>query len=129
MQIVVDPVRGVPVYRQIMDQIKLQIAGGLLEPGQELPSTRSLAADLGVNPMTVSKAYGRLESDGVLERRPGLPLVVAEVSDTTLRTRRLEQLRKALSPAATAARQLGVDPAEAVDAFRKLLEEPNDERD
>lgn len=127
MQIVVDPVRGVPVYRQIMDQIQLQVAGGLLEPGQELPSTRSLAEKLGVNPMTVSKAYGLLEGEGVLERRPGLPLVVAEVPDATLRKRRLEQLRHALEPAAAATRQLGVEPNEAVETFRTLLDEMDDE--
>ncbi len=127
MQIVVDPVRGVPVYRQIVDQIKLQVAGGLLEPGQELPSTRTLSADLGINPMTVSKAYGLLESEGVLERRPGLPLVVAEVSDAVLRRRRLDQLRRALGPAAAATRQLGVDPDEAVETFRTVLDEMNDE--
>ena len=100
-----------------------------MEPGQELPSTRTLATALGVNPMTVSKAYGLLEGEGVLERRPGLPLVVAEVSEATLRKRRQEQLRQALEPAAAAARQLGAEPDEAVEIFRKLLESAQDRED
>ena len=75
MILVVDPHSGIPVYRQIVEQIRFQVAGGLLEPGQEIPSTRALSARLGVNPMTVSKAFGLLEQDGVLERRPGRPHV------------------------------------------------------
>jgi DNA-binding transcriptional MocR family regulator len=61
MLIVVDPHSGVPVYRQLMDQIRFHIASGLLKPGDELPSTRALSTELGVNPMTVSKAYSFLE--------------------------------------------------------------------
>ena len=76
MLIVIDPSRGVPVFRQVMDQVRFHIASGLLQPGDELPATRSLSAELGVNPMTISKAYNLLERDGVLERRPGRPLVV-----------------------------------------------------
>ena len=74
MLIVVDPQSGVPVYRQLMDQIKFHIASGMLQPGDELPSTRLLSSDLGVNPMTISKAYGYLEKEQVVERRPGRPL-------------------------------------------------------
>ena len=72
MLLVVDRHNGVPAYRQIMDQIRFQIASGVLRPGDALASTRSLSAELGLNPMTVSKAYGYLEKEGVLERRPGL---------------------------------------------------------
>ncbi len=54
MLIVVDPHSGVPVYRQLMDQIKFHVATGLLNPGEELPSTRALSAELGINPMTIS---------------------------------------------------------------------------
>jgi GntR family transcriptional regulator len=76
--ILVDPHSGVPVYRQIVDQVRFQIASGRIAPGDELPSTRALSKRLRVNPMTISKAYGILEDEGVIERRPGLPLVVAE---------------------------------------------------
>ncbi len=128
MIIVVDPHSGVPVYRQLISQIKFHVASGLLRPGDELPSTRSLSARLGVNPMTVSKAFRRLEQEGVVERRPGLPLVVRALPAAALESNRLAQLRASLGPVATRARQLGVDAVDAIELFRSLLEEENTER-
>ena len=63
----VSPTSGVPIYRQLMDQVRAQIAGGRLAPGEFLPSVRQVAEELEVNPMTVSKAYSLLEQDGVVE--------------------------------------------------------------
>jgi GntR family transcriptional regulator len=126
MILVVDPHSGIPVYRQIVEQIRFQVAGGLLAPGGEIPSTRALSARLGVNPMTVSKAFGLLEQDGVLERRPGRPHVVRERRTAVVHATRVEQLEQALRPVATKARQLELDPDDAVQIFRRLLDE--DER-
>lgn len=122
MLIVVDPSSGVPVFRQVMDQVRFHIAGGLLNAGDELPPTRALSAELGVNPMTISKAYNLLERDGVLERRPGRPLVVAERSPEEIELEKLDQLRSHLSGAVRAARQLNLKPREAVKVFRQMLE-------
>lgn len=121
MLLVIDPHRGVPAYRQIVDQVRLLIASGQLLPGDELPSTRSLARQLGINPMTVSKAYGLLEADGLVQHRPGLPLAICALPAESLEAARLEQLRAALEPGVLAARQLGVSPAKALAAFRSLL--------
>ncbi len=126
MLIVVDLHSGVPVYRQIMDQIKFHIASGLLAPGDELPSTRTLSTDLGVNPMTISKAYGYLEREGVVERRPGRPLVVRDYGDGESRRQKLDQLRASLSRAVTVARQLGIESGEAVNVFDEMLGEATD---
>lgn len=62
-----------PIYRQIRDQIVLGVAKGALRPGDSLPTVRQLAEDLGVNPMTVSKAYTLLREDEiiVIDRRHG----------------------------------------------------------
>jgi GntR family transcriptional regulator len=122
MLIVVDPHSGVPVYRQLMDQVRFQIASGVLEPGDELPSTRTLSAELGVNPMTISKAYSYLERDGVVERRPGRPLVVSAVGRSELDDRRIEQVRQSLAGPVTVVRQLEVDSDEALRLFREMLE-------
>ena len=92
MLIVVDPSSGVPVFRQIMDQVRFHIASGLLKAGDELPATRALSAELGVNPMTISKAYNLLERDGALERRPGKPLVVRELSPSDLEMEKILSL-------------------------------------
>ena len=121
MLIVVDPHSGVPVYRQLMDQIKFHIASGVLGPGDELPSTRSLSAELGVNPMTISKAYSFLEREDVIERRPGRPLIVKAVEAPDLEDRRTEQVRQSLAGSVTVVRQLGVEAGDAVKLFEELL--------
>ncbi len=120
--IVVDPASGVPVYRQLMDQVKFHVASGLLAPGAELPSTRALSAQLGVNPMTISKAYSYLEREGVVERRPGRPLVVKAVAESESESRKLEQLRESLAGSVTVLRQLGIAPARALETFQELLD-------
>ena len=71
-------VSGTPIYRQLVDQTSQLVASGQLAVGEQLPSVRAVAAELGVNPMTVSKAYSLLERDGVILRRRGLGMVVAE---------------------------------------------------
>ena len=71
LQFEIHPSSGVPIYRQIMDQVRAQTASGRLKPGDLLPSVRQMAVDLAVNMMTVSKAYARLEIEGVLERDRG----------------------------------------------------------
>lgn len=127
VMIVVDPSSGVPVFRQVMDQVRFHIAGGLLRPGDELPATRSLSAELGVNPMTISKAYNLLERDGVLARRPGKPLVVAALDAGEIQIEKVEQLRTSLAEAVRVARQLGVPPDEALSIYKELLQGASDE--
>ncbi|MGH8103771.1 MAG: GntR family transcriptional regulator [bacterium] len=61
-----NPSSGVPVYRQIIDQVKHGLASGLLQEGDKLPTVKAMASDLGINPNTVAKAYYRLEGEGYL---------------------------------------------------------------
>jgi GntR family transcriptional regulator len=67
----VDLKSGVPIYRQIIDQVKSAIATGTLGPGDRLPTVRQLAVDLSVNPNTVSRAYNELELTGLVETHMG----------------------------------------------------------
>ena len=129
MLIVVDPQSDVPVYRQLMEQIKLLIASGQLEPGDELPSTRTLSSELGVNPMTISKAYSYLERDEVLERRPGRPLVVKDFDVEELRVRKIDLLREGLAPVVTMVRQLHLEEREAVRVLKEMLSEAGEKRE
>ena len=71
------PESGIPIYRQLIDQIRRLIAAGQLPAGAELPSVRDLAVEHAVNPMTVSKAYALLEAEGLLIRNRGKPMTVA----------------------------------------------------
>jgi GntR family transcriptional regulator len=123
MLIVVDPHSGVPVYRQVIDQIRFHVSTGLLSAGDELPSTRALSTTLGINPMTISKAYSFLERDGVVERRPGRPLVVKAVENSETHARRTDQVREALAPAVRIIMQLGVAPEEAIRTLKEMLKD------
>jgi len=123
MILTIDPHSGVPAYRQIIDQVRFHVTSGLLQPGDEIPSTRALSKELGVNPMTVSKAFTLLEEEGVLERRPGLPHVVRQRSHDATHETKIEQLEETLRPVAVKTRQLGLQPEEATAVFRRLLDE------
>ncbi len=127
--IVVDPSSGVPVYRQLMDQIKFHVASGLLGPGDELPSTRALSSELGVNPMTISKAYSYLEKEEVVDRRPGRPLVVRSRSGEAMADQKVEQLRESLAAPARVARQLEIDREKALELFREMLDSSEEDAD
>jgi GntR family transcriptional regulator len=117
----VDAHSGVPVFRQIVDQIRFHIVSAMVEAGDELPSTRTLSAELRVNPMTVSKAFVLLEQEGLIERRPGLPVVVRALGDDAAERERSELLREALDPAVVIARQLGISITKATAMFREML--------
>jgi GntR family transcriptional regulator len=81
---------GVTIYRQIVNQVKYLIASGLLRPGDELPPIRTLALQLKVTPNTIVKAYGELESAGVIHKRQGSGTFVSEgrARQVALRERR-----------------------------------------
>jgi GntR family transcriptional regulator len=68
---------GIPIYRQLIDQIKQAIRMNLLQAGEQLPSVRKMASVLGINPMTISKAFAQLEIEGVLIRKRGVGMLVA----------------------------------------------------
>ncbi|WP_243667042.1 GntR family transcriptional regulator [Pseudomonas brassicae] len=77
MTLHIEPSSPDPIYRQIVGQITRLISAGQWVPGTRLPSVREVAAAHAVNPMTVSKAYALLESQGLLERQRGKGMVVA----------------------------------------------------
>jgi GntR family transcriptional regulator len=81
---------GVPIYRQIVTQVKYLVASGLLKPGEELPPIRTLALQLKVTPNTIVKAYGELEISGVIQKRQGSGTFVSEAraQQVALRERR-----------------------------------------
>ena len=119
-----DSQSGIPYYRQLMEQVRLHVSTGVLKAGDELPSIRALAVTLGVNPMTVSKAYGYLESEQLLERRPGRPLVVREQTGDQLQLGRLDRLRESLHDSVTLSRRLEVRADDALAVFHELLNQP-----
>jgi GntR family transcriptional regulator len=101
----IDPHSGLPVYRQIMDQVRYYVASGVLQPGDQLPSIRELANKLAVNPTTIVKAYSELEHAGVIEMRHGKGVFVAQHSMRMSDREREKALRRL-------ARQLAVEAAQ-----------------
>jgi GntR family transcriptional regulator len=71
------PSSGVPIYRQLIEQVRRMVASGQLATGVELPSVREISAEYSVNPTTISKAYGLLEAEGLLQRNRGKPMTIA----------------------------------------------------
>jgi GntR family transcriptional regulator len=119
------PNSGVPIYRQLIDQIRAQIAGGRLAAGEFLPSVRQVAEELQVNPMTVSKAYSLLERDGVVELVRGQGMRVRETA-TNGKVRR-EAILPLLQQVAATARQLALRPEQVLAQLKPLLEDPDDD--
>jgi GntR family transcriptional regulator len=119
----ITPTSPTPIYRQIVEQVRLLIASGQLRAGDELPSVRALALLHAINPMTVSKAYSLLEADKVLSRRRGVGMVVAETDQAA--PDKLALLRPALLAAIQIARQLHIDDDAALAAFESCLHEGN----
>lgn len=113
-----NPSSAVPIYRQIVDQTRRLIADGRLAPGDRLPSVRTIATELGINPMTVSKAYSMLDRAGVVLRRPGVGMVVAKAgADPTLA---VEPETKAL---VANAKDAGVSRADLIAQIERIWEE------
>ena len=113
-----------PIYRQLVDQVKRLVAAGQMAPGDELPSVRDVASSLAVNPMTVSKAYGLLETEGLLARRRGLGMLVAErPRSSRSQAERAALLRPTLERAAREARELELDPDTVLSLFTTILKE------
>ena len=119
----VHPSSGVPIYRQLMDQVQALVAGGKLVAGDTIPSVRQMAADLGVNMMTVSKAYAKLEAVGVLDRSRGKGMVVAQPRSEGSIAERQEQMRPLADQAVIRGLQLGLTPPQIKDVFTASLDE------
>jgi GntR family transcriptional regulator len=104
---ILNPQSGVPLYRQLVEQVKRLVTGGQLAAGTELPSVRELALEHSVNPMTISRAYALLEQEGVLERQRGKPMrVAARPRNQAPLAKRLQHVERSVEELVLAARQL-----------------------
>jgi len=123
-ELLIQPSSAEPIYRQIAQQLRRLIAGGRLPQGEAIPSVRDVAVRHAINPMTVSRAYGQLEAEGLLERRRGKGMVVAaQRGRGQTADRRLQQLLPRLEELARHARELGLPSDTVLDKLRALLEE------
>lgn len=101
-----------PIYGQIADRMKFAVAGGVLRPGDLVPSVRELSKQLVVNPNTVARAYRDLQTEGLLESVRGMGMQVADGAVERCRSARREMVRQRLRQAIEEARQSKLDPVE-----------------
>lgn len=122
MKFDISPSAPNPIYRQIVEQVRRMVAGGQVQSGDDLPSVRAVALEHAINPMTVSKAYSILETEGLLERRRGIGMVIAKSKNRSVRQNSISLLLPALDSAAQIAKQLGLSDAQALGAFQTCLD-------
>ena len=116
----IDPHSGLPVYRQILDQIKYYIASATLKPGHQLPSVRELAQRLSVNPTTIVKAYAELEHEEVIEIRHGRGAFVAQQNTSASEFQKDKVVRRL-------ARQLAVESMQIGAPYEMVVKVVNEE--
>ncbi|PCJ61291.1 MAG: GntR family transcriptional regulator [Planctomycetota bacterium] len=123
----IDTNSGVPVYRQIMDQIKYYISSGTLKPGQKLESIREMARKLSVNPTTIVKTYSELEHENVIEMKHGKGAFVSEKVLAISKKEASAALHRLARQIVVEANQMGVSAKELMKIMEKELKEINHE--
>ena len=118
----VDPSSGLPIFRQIVQQIKTAVAVGRLRPEDSLPSVRQLATELRVNPNTVARAYLDLEIEGVIYKRQGHGTFVSTQGAGMSKRERLRAVGRHLERAVVEGVHLGLGEDEMREAFDAALE-------
>ncbi|MHC1763490.1 MAG: GntR family transcriptional regulator [Verrucomicrobiia bacterium] len=118
MQLHISPRDGVPIYRQIVNQVQYLVAAGRLAPGEELPPIRTLAEQLVVNPNTVARAYLELERAGLVVKRHGSGTYVSDNGSPLKRAERLKLLAERADALLAEARHLDVDFEQLVQLLR-----------
>ena len=119
----VDPSSGTPIYLQIIEQIKWQVASGKLRIGDKIPTVRDLATDLKVNPNTVAKSYRDLYHQGILEGRPGQGSFIAGDDVGFSSQRCAEIVKRQMLPPVVQAFHLKMRRSDVLDVFQDALEE------
>jgi GntR family transcriptional regulator len=119
MDIHISPHDGVPIYLQIVNQVKYLVASGRLAPGEELPAIRVLAEQLTVNPNTVARAYRELEIAGVVEKRRTAGTYVSDAGSRLARRERLKIVTERIDALLAEARNLGIGTEEVIELLRE----------
>ena len=118
MQIHISPSDGIPIYLQIVNQVKYLVASGRLAPAEELPPIRTLAEQLLVNPNTVARAYRELEAAGIVEKRRTAGTYVSENGSPLARRERIKIITGRVDALVAEAAQMDV----SLDELVKIIE-------
>ena len=119
MQLHISSHDGVPIYLQIVNQVKYLVASGRLEAGAELPPIRTLAEQLLVNPNTVARAYRELELAGIVTKRRTAGTYVSDTTSPLARRERLKIITERIDALLAEARQMKIDTGELVELIQE----------
>ena len=119
---------GMPVYRQVIDQVRGAIASGALAAGDQLPTVRQLAVDLEINPNTVVRAYRELELGGLLETHQGTGTFISAQKMKRSDAQRERQLAQIVGDCVSRAGAAGFTVDDLIDELRGLVNEPGKRR-
>lgn len=114
---------SVPIYEQIMEQVKLHVMRQHLRPGDAIPSVRKLALELKITPGTVAKAYQELERQGVIETIRGKGTFIAQELVPREDEAKLSEIRRQLGSQITELRMMGYDKKQIVELVKQIYEE------
>ena len=117
----INPHSGMPVYRQMIDQVKYYVASDALKPGDQLPSIRELAQSLAINPTTVVRVYTELEREGIIEMRHGKGAFVTASGRRMTAAERDQTLRQLARQLAVEATQMGASASQVLKVVREEL--------
>ena len=118
----ISPGGSSPIFRQIVDQVRLAVATGRLTAGEQLPSVRALAERLLVNPNTIARAYGELTREGILEGQVGRGVFIASPRQVFTKSERLRRMAPLVDSLVNEGLSLGFAPLEIIDALQRKLD-------
>ncbi|MCP4450304.1 MAG: GntR family transcriptional regulator [Planctomycetes bacterium] len=119
MQIHISTKDGIPIYKQIINQIKYMIASGRLNPGERLPPVRKLAETLLINPNTVARAYRDLEALGLVRTRQGSGVCISEGPSPLARAQKMKILAERADILLTEAQQMDINLEAIIDLLHE----------
>lgn len=122
MHIIINHSSMVPIYEQIMDQIKKAIVNGTLKADELLPSVRSLSKELKISALTVKKAYDNLESEGFTVTVHGKGTFVAAANTQFLKEEQIKEVEQDLERAVSKGKRYGMDNKEIQELFNMIME-------
>ena len=125
MQLRIDNASDRPVYQQIIDQVKRDIALGRLAKEDKLPTVRELARQIAINPNTIGKAYRQLEQEGIIVTKPGAGAFVASLDSNLNRSVRKKLISEELERIAVEAYHMQIDKQTLLELFDNSIEKFN----
>jgi GntR family transcriptional regulator len=125
MQIRIDNASDRPVYQQVIDQVKRDIALGRLAREDKLPTVRQLARQIAINPNTIAKAYRQLEQEGIIVTKPGAGAFVASLDSNLNRSVRKKLISEELERIAVDAFHMQLDKQTLMELFNSAIEKFN----